>query len=174
MEEEKESVVRKRLSEYRGEMFRYALGLTANDADARDVVQEASIDLYRRAEEFDSDRPFLAWAYRFIYFEVLTQRRDKMRSPLVFDTDLLELFASEGAENGADDDQLRDGLLHCIEKLPVEDRSLVEARYFSSRSLDELIAQSGKSRRTVFRHLDRIRLLLRECILSKQGIDDTL
>ena len=51
----------------------------------------------------------------------------------------------------------------CDDRLSPEDRQLIRSRYQGSGTA-ELVRQSGASRRTMFRNLDRIRRQLSHCI----------
>ena len=46
--------------------YNFALRLTGNDQDARDLVQEAYARALRNIETFDPDRPFSAWFNRIL------------------------------------------------------------------------------------------------------------
>ena len=67
------------LTGHQEELFRYIFGLLPHEEDAKDVLQETSVSLYRKSAEYDPDKPFLAWAYRFAYLEVLKQRERNRR-----------------------------------------------------------------------------------------------
>jgi RNA polymerase sigma-70 factor (ECF subfamily) len=47
-----------------GKLFRVALRITGNEADAEDVVQEAFLRGYRKLESFESRSDFGTWIYR--------------------------------------------------------------------------------------------------------------
>src|ERR1700677_1209676 len=47
-----------------GKLFRVAFGITGNEADAEDVVQEALLQGYRKLENFESRSDFGTWIYR--------------------------------------------------------------------------------------------------------------
>ena len=53
---------------------------------------------------------------------------------------------------------------HCLEKLPSEQRGIVEAYYFRRQSIDVIAAETRRSVESVYKTLQRIRLMLRQCI----------
>ncbi len=57
------------LARHQEELFRYIFALMPHEEDARDVLQETSVALFRKFAEYDPAKPFLAWAYRFAYVE---------------------------------------------------------------------------------------------------------
>lgn len=152
-------------------LYRYVFSLVPNEPDARDILQETCVALLRRAEQYDPEQPFLAWAYRFAYFEVLNHRKRQARAPLCFDPDVLELLARE---REAAEDQLHarlQALDHCLEALQEKDRRLIRARYHDKIVMAEAACQLEMSRRTLFRNLDRIRLVLMDCINRRLDVE---
>lgn len=160
------------VSKYHTHLFRYILTLVPNDSDANDILQETCVDLVRRAEEYDVNKEFLPWAYRFAYIEVLNFRKRQGRSKLIFDNDVLELLASdsEESEDLGINTQI-DALEECIDSLPPQDRELVEVRYFQPEAFKDILPDLGMSRRTVFRQLSRIRQVLLDCINTRLARD---
>ena len=65
MEAERTELLVRLLSRYQEDLFRYIFTLLPHEEDARDVLQETSVALYRKFAEYDPATPFLAWAYRF-------------------------------------------------------------------------------------------------------------
>src|SRR5215471_11470132 len=87
------------LSRHQDALFRYIFALLPHEEDARDVLQETSVALYRKFPEYDPDKPFLAWAYRFAYLEVLKQRERNQRRTRHLSRELLERLAREREEH---------------------------------------------------------------------------
>jgi RNA polymerase sigma-70 factor (ECF subfamily) len=155
------------LARHQEALFRYIFALLPHEEDARDALQETSVALYRKFAEYDADKPFLAWAFRFAYLEVLKQRERNLRGRRLFKRDLLERLAQEREQF---DPLLNDRLLaleNCLQKLAPADRELVRRRYQEKAEIEELVEKSGASRRTLYRNLDRIRQLLLNCIMRR-------
>lgn len=153
------------MTRHQEDLFRYIFSLLPHEEDARDVLQETCVALYRKYGEYDPAQPFLAWAFRFAHLEVLKQReRNQRRSLLVLDHELIERLARE-REALEPALQVRLAALDaCLEALPADDQRLIQQRYRDKARADDLSHQSGASRRTLFRHLDRIRRALYDCI----------
>ena len=152
------------LSQHQESLFRYIYCLVPVEADARDIQQETSLALYRKWEQFDTSRPFLAWAFRFAYLQVLKHREKSARSPLTFDPDVLDLLAGEH-ERVADHLDRRLRLLDgCLQKLPASDKDLVTSRYARRESAEMLMDRLHLSRRTLFRRLELLRQRLHDCV----------
>jgi len=92
-------------------LFRYIFSLVSSEADARDILQETSLALYRKFDQYENSRPFLPWAYRFAYLQIQKHRTKFARSPLLFSEDLIHLFALEREQM---EPELKAGGLVCI------------------------------------------------------------
>jgi RNA polymerase sigma-70 factor (ECF subfamily) len=152
------------LSRHQDDLFRYIFALLPHEEDARDVLQETSVALYRKFAEYDPDKPFLAWAFRFAYLEVLKQRERNQRGTRHLGRDLVERLAREREQQEAVLQARLQALEHCLGELPPAERELICQRYQGKTRTEELVRQSGTSRRTLFRNLERIRRLLFDCI----------
>lgn len=152
------------LSRHQDALFRYIYALLPHEEDARDVLQETSVALYRKFAEYDAGKPFLAWAYGFAYLEVLKQRERNHRATRLLKLDLVEQLARERESYEPVLQARLVALDHCLEKLAPADRELIQQRYQNKLRAEELVQRGQTSRRTLFRKLDRIRRLLHECI----------
>jgi RNA polymerase sigma-70 factor (ECF subfamily) len=172
VEEGRAELLVRLLSKHQEELFRYIFALLPHEADARDVLQETSVALLRKFEEYDPAKPFLAWAYRFAYLEVLKLRERNHRSSRQLSRDLLERLAREREQHESVLLERLQALEHCLEALPTRDQQLVRQRYQGQAGTDELLREFGTSRRTLFRELDRIRRLLFDCINRRLASTD--
>jgi len=152
------------LSRHQEELFRYIFALLPHEEDARDVLQETSVALYRKFEEYDPTKPFLAWAYCFAYLEILKQRERNRRGARLLNRELIERLAREREQHEPILQARLQALEHCLGELAPADRELIRQRYQGKTRSEELVRQSNTSRRTLFRKLDRIRRLLFDCI----------
>ena len=61
MEPERVELLIRLLTLHQEEIFRFILSLHPHEEDARDILQEASVALCRKIEEYDASQPFLPW-----------------------------------------------------------------------------------------------------------------
>jgi RNA polymerase sigma-70 factor (ECF subfamily) len=160
------------LSRHQDELFRYIFALLPHEEDARDVLQETSVALLRKFAEYDPDKPFLAWAYRFAYLEVLKQRERNQRGTRHLSRELVERLARQREQEAPVLQERLQALELCLQELPPADRELIRQRYQGRADTDELAQQLGTSRRTLFRELDRVRRLLLACINRRLAASD--
>jgi RNA polymerase sigma-70 factor (ECF subfamily) len=155
------------LSKHQDDLFRYIFALLPHEEDARDVLQETSVALYRKFTEYDPSKPFLAWAYCFAYLEILKQRERNQRGARLLKRDLVERLAREREPH---EPVLQARLLaldSCLKELSAPDQELIRQRYQKKAAAEELMRQFETSRRTLFRKLDHIRRLLFDCITRR-------
>ena len=152
------------IARHQDELFRYILTLLPNEEDARDTLQETYIALYRKFDEYDRHKPFVAWAYGFAFLEVLKQRERNQRGTRLLSRELVDHLARERPQHEAVLQARLAALAHCLDQLTPADRELIRRRYQGKSTMDKLVTELGSSRRTLFRQLDRIRRLLFECI----------
>lgn len=161
------------LTQHQEQLFRYIFSLVPCEADARDVLQETSVALFRKFDQYDATRPFLPWAYRFAYLQVQKHREKSARSPLLFSEDVIDLIATERARiEPLLDERLR-VLDACLGKLTPQDKELVTSRYALRQSAEEMMRRFALSRRTLFRNLELLRQRLHECVtrqLQSEGL----
>ena len=117
------------LSRHQEELFRYIYSLLPHEADARDVLQETSVALYRKFGEYDPHKPFLAWAYGFAHMEVLKQRERNQRGLRLWNQEVLERLARERQQMEPLLEVRLQALEHCLRALSPADQALVRQRY---------------------------------------------
>jgi len=161
------------LAQHQEPVFRYIFSLVACEADARDILQETSLALYRKFDAYDASRPFLPWAYRFAYLQVQKHREKAARSPLLFSEDVMDLLAHDRERMEPELDQRLQLLNWCLAKLTPQDKELVTSRYAMRQGAEEMMQRFAMSRRTLFRNLELLRLRLHECVtrqLQSEGL----
>jgi len=141
--------------------------------DARDVMQEMAVVLWRKFAEFEADRDFRKWAFGVARLEVLALVRDRARDRHVFSGEVLELIEQEAADRGSELEAQREALDECMEKLADAQRSLMHAAYAPGARIDALAQQRGQTSMSLYKTLHRIRLALVECtrrVLMREGL----
>lgn len=161
------------LTRHQDALFRYIFSLVPCEADARDILQETSLALFRKFEQYDPTRPFLPWAYRFAYLQVQKHREKSARSPLLFAEDVLELLAGERERIEPQLDERLRLLDGCLDQLGPREREWVTARYARRESAESMMRRFDLTRRTLFRNLELLRQRLHECVsrqLETEGL----
>ena len=138
-----------------------------------EIIQEASVVMWRKLDQLDAHENFLPWAKVIVRFEALRARRNFARDRLVFSEELLSMLADEAAET--EEEQLvreKAVLNRCFKKLSPANQELVLAPYAGCGRVKELAEQSGRSVNSLYKLLGRLRAKLHTCIeneLSSAG-----
>ncbi len=142
----------------------YIFTLVRDSSNADDVLQEASVALWKKRDTFDHRRDFFRWASGVALIEVLRFRRKTATDKLQFDEALIHTLALEYLDNADDCDRRRAALPDCLKKLSQQDRWLVSARYSSDITVAQIAEQLGRPLSTVYSSLVRIRETLYRCV----------
>ena len=161
-----------RFSECERAMRAFAFSLIPNREDVDDIIQETLSELWRNFDKFDPERPFLPWANRFVYRQVLIHRRSTaIRLKYMFSEELLQHMVDEQPPLERDV-ALSDALDKCLQGLTDDQRELVRLRYYTGESLKEVATRAGKSPDSIYKQIQRIREVLQECVtrrLAREG-----
>jgi RNA polymerase sigma-70 factor (ECF subfamily) len=160
------------MAQHQGALFRYVFALLHREEDAHDALQEASVAILQKFDEYDPRRPFLPWAYRFARLKALQQREKLQRDRQVLSLPALELLAREWEQRSDELQRQLRALDECLEQLPEVDRDLVRCRYHGKERMGDLVRQFGGSSRTLFRNLARIRRQLFECVTHRLALEE--
>lgn len=155
------------LSAHEGKVRAFVTSLLPNWDGVDEVMQEASLVMWRKFDQFDPDRPdskFIDWAFMIARYEVLKYRRKRATDRLVFSEDVYELLASEAEEVAAGQSVRQRALQGCLTQLEPAQRNLLQAAYADGISIKDAAAQVGRSPTGLYKALARIREKLHRCI----------
>src|SRR3954466_3447292 len=128
-----EAESRKRLmalmTRHQRQVFSYIYALVPNRYDAEDLLQEASLVICEKFDEFQEGTDFVAWACQIAYWRVRYARQKFARSKVVFNQDVLDAVAHTADNMQAELTDRHQALRDCLQKLNVRDRELLLHRY---------------------------------------------
>jgi RNA polymerase sigma-70 factor (ECF subfamily) len=150
-------------------LLRYVMSLVANRHDAEDVLQRASVVMWRRFATFEKGTDFIAWATTVAFYEVRNFQRVTGRSRLEFDADLLQTLAVERVQHVRKWNPRMEALEGCVEKLDAANRSLIEAFYTRGVDVGELAREQDRAPQTIYNKLNFIRRALAECVQRRMA-----
>src|ERR1700753_4141330 len=81
------------LTDHQGRLFVYLVSMLGDVHDARNVLQETNLELWRKSGQFIEGTDFAAWSRRIAHFKILAFLRDKKRDRHLFDEALLNQIA---------------------------------------------------------------------------------
>jgi RNA polymerase sigma-70 factor (ECF subfamily) len=157
------------LTHHQNDIFAYVNTLLMGGSDVDDVVQETTLDLWARKDQFDQNRPFLPWAFGFAFQRVLAHRKAQQRSRIVFSDDYLasvsDAYVAAFGGTSTLDARLA-ALRKCILKLDTSQRQLIHQRYLEKLPMKALAKNIGGNVNQVCVTLFRIRKTLAKCVTA--------
>lgn len=138
--------------------------LVPSRADADDILQEVSIVLWEKFDNFREGGDFKAWACGIARFKVLAWLRDRGRDRLVLNTEVVELIADESLRDEPRLQKQREALETCFEKISQPERDLLSRAYQANGNIRETAAASGRTIAGFYQWLYRMRQMLLKCI----------
>jgi RNA polymerase sigma-70 factor (ECF subfamily) len=140
------------------------MAISPNWHDAEEIMQEASLILWRKFDTFDRSTDFFAWACQVIRFEVYNLRRRDSRRGLLFSSEAVEHLADMAVQQGAEFKERCDALRQCLQKLSSADQELVELRYHREATTATVAKRVNRPLEAVYKSLQRIRRVLLVCV----------
>jgi len=139
------------------------------DWDAVDeVIQSASLVMWRKLDQVDLPDGFLPWGKVVVRFEAQKFCRTRARDRHVFDPELLEILATHGEERPERDFECELAALEkCLGEVSESTRRLVLAPYQGHGFLTRLAEASGRTRNSLYKQIRRIRGKLAQCLREK-------
>jgi RNA polymerase sigma-70 factor (ECF subfamily) len=153
------------------EIIRYVAALVPAIADAEEIVQQTAVVMWEKFEEYDAERPFAPWACRFALNVTRQWIARRQRWKALLDGGLAEELVLRREQLRPEFDSRLARLEQCTQKLPKEQRSLIDGYYFRRVDVEALARQAQRTVEAVYKSLQRIRRSLRDCIerAEKEG-----
>lgn len=147
-------------------LYRYIASLAPVRADAEDLFQKSLLTAWQERRRFEPGGDLFAWLCGIARNHVRHHYRTLQRSRVIFDQQVVEQLAARLLEEDQYFQQRQAALSHCLEKLPVPQRELVEEYYQSAGTIREFARTRGLRVEALYKKLQRIRTALEECITA--------
>jgi RNA polymerase sigma-70 factor (ECF subfamily) len=173
------------MERYASRVYRLAYGITRNEADAEEVVQDVFLTVFRKIHTFEGRAALGSWIYRVGTNAALIKRRGKRAEVEVSLDSQLPTFLPDGHRAGdpafvmvdwsqtpeADllTRETREILHKAIEALPDRHRLVLVLRDVEGLSNEEVAEVVGESVAAVKSRLHRTRMALREKLTRHLG-----
>jgi RNA polymerase sigma-70 factor (ECF subfamily) len=141
----------------------FIVSLLGDFAAAEDVLQETFLVMQRKADEFEPNSNFIAWAFQIARFQVMKAQRQHQRAASRFSDEVLDALAASAPEEPFDESRLT-ALPGCLEKLAPQARRIVDLFYEHEHRPQGIAQILSWSPTAVSVTLSRARRFLRDCI----------
>jgi RNA polymerase sigma-70 factor, ECF subfamily len=162
---------------YNQRIYRIALTIVRNDAEAEDVMQEAYVRAYQHLDDFAGDAKFATWLTKIAIYEALARVRRQAKtvpartiSDESLDMTNTVMSDEPDPERQTYDRELRSVLEHAIDALPDKYRSVFVLRMIEGLDVSETAAALDIGIEAVKTRLHRGRALLRKELERRAGI----
>ena len=173
------------LERYEDKVFRLAFRFVRNESEAKEILQDTFLSVWRKLDTFKGDSLFSSWVYRVAANTALMRLRSQRRHPQISTEDLPPGFLDDyrGAQAGGfghlpspgenwakrpdeqlQSDELRRHIQAAVDELPELYRTVFLVRDVEGLSTEETAEVLGISVPTVKTRLHRARIALREAI----------
>ncbi|HYO96471.1 MAG TPA: sigma-70 family RNA polymerase sigma factor [Polyangiaceae bacterium] len=153
---------RELLQRHQRRAYAIALALVKDEEEARDIVQEAFIRVFRGLSGFNGTSGFFTWLYRIVHNLSI----DLIRKPSRRDTESLELADIEqtsaaravrwdvpDAASTIERTELRQRIRQALDELPAYHRGVIVMRELEGMSYEEMAETMGVSKGTIMSRL---------------------
>jgi RNA polymerase sigma-70 factor (ECF subfamily) len=161
------------MTQHQRRIFSYIYTMVPNRYDAEDLLQETSMVICEKFDDFEPHTDFVAWACQIAYWRIRYARQKFARSKVIYQQELVDALAQTAAVMREELDERHEALAQCLQKLPQRDRELVLTRYEPGSGVPEAAKRSGRSLEAAYKALARIRKLLFDCVthqLANEGL----
>ncbi len=169
---EQDAFLEDAIAQYGKATYNFAYRLTGNDADARDLTQDAFIRVYRAWQSFRPGTSFISWIYRIVtnlHRDELRRRKGRYLEEIPEDNSPQSFGGSRPLAVTPIDDYVNESLdgniSQALEKLSPEQKRVVVLADIEEYSYQEIADIMGCSIGTVRSRLHRSRALLRTLLL---------
>lgn len=160
------------VNRYQKKLFVYIYRFVRNKEEAEDLLQNVFFKVYKYCKDFDTNRKFSSWIYRIAHNEAVNYIKRKNIKKFIS----LEEFVStkDRIETKTDAKspmevwlrkELRKEVEKAMKKLPDKYREVLEMRYFSEKSYEEISKNLKKPVNTVGTLVNRAKRKLENIII---------
>jgi RNA polymerase sigma-70 factor, ECF subfamily len=155
-------------------LYRAALRLTRNPAEAEDLVQETYLKAFRSSARFERGTNLRAWLFTILMNTHRNSRRDAARNPIAVDSEVVEQAQALPGRAATPEDLLIDATLDvdikaALDALPETFRSAVWLRDVEEFSYAEIAGMLDVPIGTVMSRISRGRKLLHDQLLATRS-----
>jgi RNA polymerase sigma-70 factor, ECF subfamily len=148
---------------YERRAFWAAFHLLGDEEEARDVVQEAFVRVYRSMDRFDERRPFYTWFYRIVTNLAIDHLRHMRLTRRIASEEATESLAGGAPPSSpVESNETRRNVRRALDLLPPKFKAVMVLRELHGLSCKEIATIVSSTHATVRWRMHRARKLFRE------------
>jgi RNA polymerase sigma-70 factor (ECF subfamily) len=141
------------LSRYEKSVFNYAVRMTGNSHDGSDLMQEIFVSVFNSLDSYHGTGAFRSWLFRIAHFRCMDFSRRKKPDVGLDEVpnieQIPELTTGSTPETSMQDKQSQRQVRALMQSLSVNQRLVVELKFFSQFTFEEIAQQLDVSSNTV-------------------------
>ena len=114
------------MTQHQRRIFGYIYTLVPNRTDAEDILQETSLVVCEKFDQFKPGTDFAAWACQIAYWEVRRARQKFARAKVIFNQEVVDAISETAVELAPERSARQEALAKCLQKLHPRDRELLQ------------------------------------------------
>jgi RNA polymerase sigma-70 factor (ECF subfamily) len=135
---------------YEKNLYNYTLRMVSNPDDALDLMQDVFMAVFRNLASFRGDSPFKGWLFKIAHYRCIEFYRRKKPTQSLDDTPEQEEQSSDTCPEAHFYSGQQSSALHkALKTLPLNQKLVVELKFFQHCTFDEIAKQLGISVNTV-------------------------
>jgi len=142
----------------------FLVSLVHDPHAADDLLQDLAERMWRKFDDYDERRPFVAWGIGFARLLAMEWRRRQQRLPIPLDEETLDLLASEAADQAIRHDERLDALRACLKQLTDRQRAVLRLRYQEEQPVKAIARESSRTQMAIYKMLKHVHRALLDCI----------
>jgi len=148
----------------------FILGLMPDFNMADDILQDVFMVVSARADQYEPDTNFLAWAMTIAKLKVLEYARSARSTPRSLSPEVIEALCDSGPAP-AEADEVHAALVQCIDELAPRARQIIQMRYGQGVRPMQIARHLDWKDQSVYVALSRARAFLRDCLNRRMRRD---
>lgn len=145
-------------------LYGFLLSLVHDRGAVDDLLQELAGRLWKKFDQYDGARPFVAWGIGFARLLAFEWRRKQQKLPVPMDDATLDALADGAAHHAEHYDERRDLLRECMKGLTERQKQALHARYYDEQPVAEIAGLWKRTEMAVYKVLKRAHEALLECM----------
>lgn len=134
---------------YESQVYNYTYRMVNNPDDAKDLMQDVFIAVFRNLSTFRGDSPFKGWLFRIAHYRCIEFYRKKRPTQSLDDgPEQFDESDSASPENRLSQGQQSQDIKAAMALLPFNQRLVVELKFFQQCTFDDISYQLGISTNT--------------------------
>lgn len=155
--EEKRQRFTRLFSELQPVLLSSLSNIIQDSESAKDIIQNTAMVLWEKYPDVDDSIRFRKIAFTVMRYEILSFRRDKARSRVIFDEHVIQLLVDESTVSPPRMSLEQELLEKHIAGLPPEEKKLLFEAYQPDIQINLMAEESGKSPMALYKKLQKIR-----------------